>query len=228
MSDADKHALLLELGVEPYDRVWELQHQLVAARYADDIPDTLILLEHLPVITFGRRAKEEHILATRHRLSELGVQVRQVERGGDVTYHGPGQIVGYPILRLCDHAGGASDYMHALEETLIRALSRLSIDAFRRSGFVGVWTEFGKIGALGARIQRGITFHGFALNIDPIMDHFRLIVPCGLREPVTSASRILGSPVEMTQARAHVRTSFREVFGVSLETTDWSALVGLL
>ena len=221
MSLPPKRALLLELGVEPYDRVWEMQLQLVAARYQDRIPDVFILLEHEPVITIGRRAKQENILASHQQLDELGVQVRRIERGGDVTYHGPGQIVGYPILRLHDHADGASGYMHALEQVLIRALADLGIAAYRRREYIGVWTDQGKIAALGTRIKRGITYHGFALNIDPIMEHFRLIVPCGLTEPVVSARSILGRPVDVEQARSFVRARFQEVFGINLEPATW-------
>ena len=224
MSD-EKRILLLELGVEPYDRVWEMQHLLVEARRQERVPDTFILLEHTPVITLGRRAREENLLASRERLAALGVDVRSVERGGDVTYHGPGQIVGYPILRMHDHVGGASDYMHALEEVLIRALGDLGIAAYRRSQYVGVWTDQGKIAALGTRIQRGITYHGFALNIDPIMAHFQLIVPCGLPEPVVSARGLLGRPVDMDQARARVRHHFGQVFGARLEAVTWPGLL---
>lgn len=224
-----KRCWLLELGVEPYDRVWEMQHRLVEARRAGRIPDAFLLLEHEPVITLGRRGNESNILAAPARLEELGVIVRKVERGGDVTYHGPGQIVGYPILRIHDHNLGASDYMHALEEVLIRVVGDLGITAYRRDGLVGVWTEGGKVAALGARIQLGVSFHGFALNVDPIMEHWRLIVPCGLTEPVTSMRQLLGRRVEVAEVRARVRARFEEVFGVALQPVTWceiEALVG--
>jgi lipoate-protein ligase B len=215
----------LELGTEPYDRVWEMQHRLVAARQANRIPDTVILLEHEPVITMGRRAEDAHIVASPERLAQEGAIVRRIERGGDVTYHGPGQLVGYPILRMLDHVRGASDYMHALEEVLIRTLADFSIQAYRRKKLIGVWTERGKVAALGTRIKRGISFHGFALNVDPIMAHFQLIVPCGLNEPVTSMRQVLGEPVPMNEVRGRVRHRFREVFGTRLEPMGWEAIV---
>ncbi len=213
-----KKVLLLELGVEPYDRAWELQHRLVAARRSGRLGDVLILLEHEPVLTLGRRADESHILASLDTLKRLGVAVQRVERGGDVTYHGPGQLVGYPILRLADYGLGASDYMHALEEVLIHALADLGVAATRKPDLIGVWAGGGKIAALGARIEEGITYHGFALNVAPDMAHFALIVPCGLRdEQVTSMSAVLGRPVEMAQVRARVRHHFAQVFGVALQ-----------
>ncbi|NLS78081.1 MAG: lipoyl(octanoyl) transferase LipB [Chloroflexi bacterium] len=223
-----KRCWLLELDVEPYDHVWEMQHRLVEARRAGRIPDVFLLLEHEPVITLGRRGHESNILAAPARLEELGVIVRKVERGGDVTYHGPGQIVGYPILRIHDHNLGASDYMHALEEVLIRVVGDLGITAYRRDGLVGVWTEGGKVAALGARIQLGVSFHGFALNVDPIMEHWRLIVPCGLTEPVTSMRQLLGRRVEVAEVRARVRARFEEVFGVALQPVTWGEIEPLV
>lgn len=213
-----KTVWVLELGIEPYDCAWELQHRLVAARRAEKVGDLLLLLEHEPVLTLGRRADESHILASPEMLQRLGVAVRRVERGGDVTYHGPGQIVGYPILRLADYGLGASDYMHALEEVLIRALADLGVAATRKPDLIGVWADGGKVAALGARIEEGVTYHGFALNVNPRMEHFALIVPCGLRDDlVTSMSAVLGQPLEMAQVRARVRHHFAQVFGVTLQ-----------
>lgn len=226
--NGSKTAWHIELRVEPYDKVWAMQHALVAARRADRVRDTLLLLEHTPVITLGRRAKPAHILASAARLAALGVETRQVERGGDVTYHGPGQIVGYPILRLHDHMRGASDYMHLLEQVLIDSLADFHIHAYRRPKLVGVWTEQGKVAALGARIQRGVTFHGFALNVDPIMSHFQLILPCGLSEPVVSMRQILGQTPPMADVRACIRAHFAALFGLTLVTTTWDQLEGQL
>lgn len=218
----EKHISVLELGIEPYDRAWELQHRLVRERRAERIGDVLILLEHQPVLTLGRRATESNILVSPERLAELGVQVRRVERGGDVTYHGPGQLVGYPILRILQYGLGVSDYMHALEEVLIRALAEFDITARRKEGYVGVWTDLGKIAggkiaALGVRLEEGVSYHGFALNVNTLMEHFALIVPCGLRdEAVVSMAQILGRPVEMAAVREAVKRHFALLFGATL------------
>lgn len=213
------------LGRLPYAEALELQETLVEERRRGAAPDTLLLVEHPHVITLGTASQPEHVLLDEEERRVRSIELFETGRGGDVTYHGPGQIVGYPILRMHDHVGGASDYMHALEEVLIRALGDLGIAAYRRSQYVGVWTDQGKIAALGTRIQRGITYHGFALNIDPIMAHFQLIVPCGLPEPVVSARGLLGRPVDMDQARARVRHHFGQVFGARLEAVTWPGLL---
>ena len=220
---------VLELGIEPYDRAWEMQHRLVAARRAGRVGDVMLLLEHEPVLTLGRRADESNILAPPETLAALGVAVRRVERGGDVTYHGPGQLVGYPILALHDYDMGASDYMHALEEVLIRALAQVEVRAFRRDGLIGVWTEAGKIAALGVRIDRGITYHGFALNVDPIMAHWALIVPCGLTGvSVASVRQMRGEAVPMAEMRRLVRQEMAAVFGVTLRDLPDGDVAGWL
>jgi len=217
--------LLLNLGQEPYQRAWDLQHALVQARQAGRVDDTLVLLEHDPVITLGRGGDEQHILAPPAKLRELGVQVQRIERGGDVTYHGPGQLVGYPILLLEAHHLGVSDYMHALERVLVLCLSDLGLHASCHAGVIGVWVGGAKIAALGARVERGVTYHGFALNVNTNLEHFGLIIPCGLvGKRVTSVQRELNRPVEMWLVRERVAHHFGQVFGVCLEETTISAL----
>jgi lipoate-protein ligase B len=212
--------LLLNLGLEPYQRTWELQHRLVKARQEGRIDDILILLEHEPVITVGRAGDLSHVLASADELQEAGIQVHRIERGGDVTYHGPGQLVGYPILHLEAHHLGVSDYMHALEEVLIRTLSDFGLPAHTRDGIVGVWARRGKIAALGARVERGVTYHGFALNIAPNLEHFALIVPCGLVDArVTSMEQGLGQSVSTQCVRERLIWNFGQVFAVPLEET---------
>lgn len=212
--------LLLNLGLEPYERTWELQHRLVRARQERRIDDILILLEHEPVITVGRAGDLGHVLASADELQEAGIQVHKIERGGDVTYHGPGQLVGYPILCLDAHHLGVSDYMHALEEVLIRTLSDFGLPAHRREGIIGVWAGWGKIAALGARVERGVTYHGFALNIAPNLEHFALIVPCGLMDArVTSMEQRLGQAVATQLVRERLIWNFGQVFAVPLEET---------
>jgi lipoate-protein ligase B len=217
--------LLLNLGREPYQRAWELQHALVQARQNGRVDDTLVLVEHEAVITLGRGGDEKHILATPEKLAELGIRVQRIERGGDVTYHGPGQLMGYPILLLDGYHLGVSDYMHALENVLVCTLRDLGLQASCRAGIIGVWVGGAKIAALGARVERGVTYHGFALNVNTNLEHFSLIVPCGLvGTSVTSMQRELNRPVGMSLVRERVAHSFSQVFGVSLEETTIAAL----
>ncbi|MGQ9492952.1 MAG: lipoyl(octanoyl) transferase LipB [Anaerolineae bacterium] len=217
--------LVLNLSLEPYERVWELQHRLVKARQEGDIDDILILLEHEPVITLGRTGDASHILASADELRKAGIAVYRVERGGDVTYHGPGQLVGYPILSLEAHHLGVSDYMHALEDVLIRTLRDFGLSAYRRPGIIGVWVGERKIAALGARVERGVTYHGFALNVAPNLEHFALIVPCGLMDTsVTSMQRELGKAVEMRLVRERLMRNFGQTFAVSMEEVTFAQL----
>jgi lipoyl(octanoyl) transferase len=174
------------VGRIDYADALALQQRLVAARTAGTIEDTLLLLEHPPTITLGRGAKEEHLLLSRDELEAEGVQVHDIGRGGDVTYHGPGQLVGYPIIDLKPDRRDVRKYVASLEETMIRLAADHGIVAERLEGFNGTWIEpHGfkprKIGAVGVRISRWVTMHGFAFNIDPNMGHFGLIVPCGIQ-----------------------------------------------
>lgn len=209
---------LLNLRRWPYEEALVLQHRIVAARQAGLVGNTLILLEHDPVITIGRTGDAGHILASKEDLLAAGIRVYRVERGGNVTYHGPGQLVGYPILRLADYGLGVSDYMHCLEETIIRTLADFGIEAGRLDNVIGVWVSGAKIAALGARIEGGVTYHGFALNVDPDLSHFDFIVPCGITGcRVTSMCLELGRQVDMEAVRERLVTRFSEVFGVALE-----------
>jgi lipoyl(octanoyl) transferase len=185
---------LYDLGLVPYGPTHRLQQTLVEQRRGDEVSDLVLLLEHTPVITLGRRADPAHLLAGPAELAEQGIEVHQTERGGDVTYHGPGQLVVYPILRLRDHGLGPSDYMHLLEDVVTGVLAGYGIAAGRREQLIGVWVDADKICALGVRVMRGITMHGLALNVAPEMAHWQLIVPCGIRDGgVTSMARELGN-----------------------------------
>jgi lipoic acid synthetase len=212
-----KGMLLLNLGLEPYSRAIDLQHRLVAARREGQIGDVLILLEHPPVITLGRRGDKRNIVASGELLARLGIEVHRVERGGDVTYHGPGQLVGYPILDLRGHRQDVGWYMHSLEEVLIRALSDFGVEAGRMEGRIGVWIGDKNIAALGARIEEWIAYHGFALNVSLDLSHFDLIIPCGYRGMgVTSIEEVLGEAPEMSEVRKSVAQRFGQVFGVEI------------
>lgn len=167
-------------GLTPYDEGHGLQLELVEQRKASAIPDTLILLEHPPVITLGRNASDAGLLASAIELEREGVLLRRIERGGQATYHGPGQLVGYPIVDLHALAIGVATYVRNLEQVMIRAAAALGVEAHTREGLTGVFTDRGKLGAIGVRVTRGVTFHGFAFNVDPDLSHYRFIVPCGM------------------------------------------------
>jgi lipoate-protein ligase B len=218
---------VLNLGPKPYDDALELQHQLVAARRDGRTGDTLILLEHPPVITLGRRGDESNILASRQWLADHGIQVCRVERGGDVTYHGPGQLVGYSIMNLRQHRQDVSWYVHSLEEMLIRSLSDFGVLAKRLPGSIGVWVDDSrKIAALGVRIEDWITYHGFALNVVTDLSYFRLIVPCGLAgKEITSMEKALGKGVDMREVREQVSHNFSRVFNVEIRRVALSDLL---
>ena len=212
---------LLSLGRVPYAEGLELQRQLVEARYKERIGNTLVLLEHPPVLTLGRNASRANILASEALLADRGVEVHEINRGGDVTYHGPGQLVGYPIFDLRSFAPrlGAVDFVRKMEEALVRACGDLKVPCTRVRGRTGVWTIGGgsvqekKIAAIGVHIARGITSHGFALNVDPDLRDFELIVPCGIADrEVTSLEREADPPPGMEAVRHAVARQFGYVF----------------
>ncbi len=230
---------LVNLGTVPYSEALDLQHRLVEARKRGEGNDVLLLLEHTPVFTLGRNAREENILASREYLDQLGIQVFRVERGGDVTYHGPCQLVGYPILDLRNLRMDVGWYVRSLEEVLIRTVNAFGLrgrrvgaeGSTRDSKYVGVWVDNpaadplvrqlqpdAKIAQIGARIESWISYHGFALNVDPNMQHFGLIVPCGISDkPVTSMALALGHPLDMTAVRAETARQFEAVFEIRFE-----------
>ena len=213
---------VLSLDLVPYSRALGLQRAAVRARREGRVPDTLLLLRHPPVITLGRRGDEGNILVPRESLAERGIEVHRTERGGDVTYHGPGQLIGYPILDLADHRKDVGWYMHSLEEVLVRTLRDLGISGQRLPGHIGVWLdEQRKIASLGVRIERWITYHGFALNVDEESSHFSLIVPCGLvGRQMTSVEAVLGKPVDISRIREHVVSHFCGLFDLTVEEMD--------
>jgi lipoate-protein ligase B len=198
---------IMDLGTRPFEDVWKQQLELVAARQRDEIPDTLLFVEHPHVITLGRGAKRENLLRPD------GVPVFAIERGGDVTYHGPGQLVGYPILLLRPHERDLHRYMRGLEEMLIRAVGELGIVAGRREGWTGVWAAERKLASLGVAVKRWVTLHGFALNVATDLTKFSAINPCGLDAAVmTSVSAVLGRPVALDALKPAVARHAAAVF----------------
>lgn len=197
---------------------YALQRFLVAERDADRLPDLLLLLEHPPVITLGRRGSRDDIYADEATLAAAGVTVFETNRGGLVAYHGPGQLVGYPIARLRAIAGDAPTYVWRLEETVIRTLAELGVAAGRDAGNRGVFAAGGKIAAVGVAVTHGVTMHGFALNVCPDLGHFELINPCGIGElGVTSVERTTGQSVDLSDARRALAFHFGAVFGRTLQ-----------
>lgn len=226
-------AHLHDLGLVDYQRAWDLQNTLAAEIAAGTRPPTLLLLEHPHTYTFGRRGQAHNLLWNEIELARRGVSVHWVDRGGDVTYHGPGQLVGYPILKLAgDHVG----YVRKLEQALILALARLGLPCGQFNGHTGVWVQAdvysrcvrcrpqdrhnpAKIAAIGVKVDAaGVTRHGFALNVNPNMSYFEGIIPCGLAAyPVASLADFFDPVPEMTQVKQTVVTAFEQVFGLRFD-----------
>ena len=203
------------LGLVPYDEALALQRQLVEERRAGRVPDLLLLLQHPAVITLGVKGDggRANIVATDERLAELGIAVQETGRGGDVTYHGPGQIVGYPILDLKPDRCDVHRYVRDLEEVMIRVCADYGVTAGRVKGLTGTWVGAEKIGAIGVRLSRWITSHGFAFNVSTDLDHFKLIVPCGISDRgVTSLERATGRRQSFSDVEDVLVRSFQDVF----------------
>jgi len=208
--------IFLDVGRAAYGPTLRLQERLVAEVKASG-PERayLVLVEHSPpVITLGRGADAANVVAPPAVLEAEGVEIHKASRGGDVTYHGPGQLVGYPILRLDLHGRDVHRYLRDLEEVLIRLLARFGVEAGRSEGQTGVWVGRRKVAAIGVAIRRWVTYHGFALNVCPDLGHFGLIVPCGIRgKGVTSLEKLLGRPVSVAEVKAPLVECMVEVFG---------------
>lgn len=206
------------LGRVPYAEALALQRSLVEDRRAGVIGDTLLLLEHPHVLTLGVRGDggRGHILASADVLAARGIEVHETGRGGDITYHGPGQLVGYPIIDLNPGRRDVHRYVRDLETVLIRTAADYGIQAGRVEGLTGVWVGDDKVAAIGVRIARWVTSHGFALNVSTNLDHFKLIVPCGIADRgVTSLERLLGRGVEMAEVENRIIEHFRNVFDLN-------------
>lgn len=227
---------LIDAGLVPYQEAWAWQRRLIAERSAGHGQDTLLLLEHPPTITLGRAARREHILIADGEREHRGVALVESDRGGDVTYHAPGQIVGYPILKLVHYGGSVIRYVRNLEEVIIQVLALYGVSGRRVDGLTGVWVEhaypeatvhqnislappsrLAKVAAIGVKLSAsGITSHGFALNVAPDLHGFAQIVPCGIQEhSVTSLEQLLGAAApSLNEVKAHIVTCFAQVFGI--------------
>jgi lipoyl(octanoyl) transferase len=213
---------LVELGRMEYGAAYRLQRRLLEERDAGRVPDLLLLVEHPPVITLGRRGSREDILVEQAELDRQSIAVFETNRGGLVTYHGPGQIVGYPIGKLRQLGGDAPTYVWRLEETITRTLAEYGIEVRRETGnrgvFAGAGELSGKIAAIGVAVSYGVTMHGFALNVSPNLGHFRLIDPCGIGDlGVTSMERLLGTAPPLAEVRTLLVREFGAVFGRAIQ-----------
>ena len=223
----EKTCWLADVGLIAYEPAFALQRRLVAARKANLIPDVLLLCEHPHVITLGRNGHRENLLASEHLLRQLGVEFRPTDRGGDITYHGPGQIVGYPILDLAGIRRDVAWYVRQLEETMIRATADFGVAATRKPGMTGVWVDGvkgaapEKLAAIGVHLSRWVTSHGFAFNVSTDLRYFDLIVPCGIPDKrATSLERLLGRAVAREDVAPRIVAHLGEVFWREMQTVS--------
>ncbi len=212
----------IDLGLIGYAEAWALQKRIVAARKAAAVEDVLLVCEHSHVITQGRNGKREHLLASEHVLRQKGVEYYETSRGGDITYHGPGQLVGYPILNLGAIRRDVVWYVRMLEEAMIRATSEFGITAERVAGKTGIWVKSGdteeKLAAIGVHISRWVTSHGFAYNVSTDLRYFDLIVPCGIADrKATSLEKLLGRSVEQEEVAPRIARHLGELFGLEMQ-----------
>jgi len=223
-------AFQVDLGLIPYAEAYALQKRIVAARKLGAIEDVLLLCEHPHVITQGRNGKAEHLLASEHVLRQKGVEFFETSRGGDVTYHGPGQIVAYPILNLGAIRRDVVWYVRMLEEAMIRATAEFGIVAGREAGKTGIWVGEGKtsekLGAIGVHISRWVTSHGLAYNVSTDLRYFDLIVPCGIADrKATSLEKLLGRRVDVSEVNPKLARHLGDVFGLELQDVSRAELM---
>lgn len=204
---------IINLKIEPYKKIWDFQKKLYQLRLNDLIDDTLILLEHPHTYTLGKSADINHLLASSENLSRDEIDVFEIDRGGDITYHGPGQIVGYPIIKLNDLYEDVHRYLRELEELIIRTLAESQVAAVRDNDYTGVWVNKNKIAAIGIKVSRWITMHGFAFNINTDLSFFEKIIPCGIFEKgVTSLAQESGTKIDLENVKEVIIKHFCEIF----------------
>jgi len=221
---------MIDLGLIGYAEAWSLQKRIVAARKTAAIEDVLLVCEHPHVITQGRNGKREHLLASEHVLRQKGVEYYETSRGGDITYHGPGQIVGYPILNLGAIRRDVVWYVRMLEVAMIRATSEFGITAERVAGKTGIWVKSGdteeKLAAIGVHISRWVTSHGFAYNVSTDLRYFDLIVPCGIADrKATSLEKLLGRSIEQEEVAPRIARHLGELFGLEMNEASKKELL---
>ena len=209
----DRRAYIIDLGLMDYKKAWDLQHDLWSRRVKGELPDLLLFLEHFHVITLGRRGNRAHLIAPSEVLEEMGIPIFHVERGGDVTYHGPGQLVVYPIFNLKEYGYRLIRYVDQLEEVILCVLKDFGMDGRKDSLNRGVWVNGEKIASIGVTIKRWVSFHGFSLNYETDLKYFDLIHPCGLvGKKMTSMKKILGEKIPRESLIERICFYFKEVF----------------
>lgn len=217
---------MVDMGVIDYQEALDWQEQFQQKRIKNQITDLLLVVEHPPTITVGRSGSQTHILRSEDFLKEQGISVYEISRGGDVTYHGPGQVVCYPILKLEGEERDLHAYLYRLEEIMIRALETYGLVGGRKQAYSGAWVEDAKVGAVGVAVRQYVTMHGFALNVNPQLEHFGLIVPCGIQEfEVTSLAK-LGCPASFTEVKEELKRQCASVFERTLIEKEFSILKG--
>ncbi|MEG8945508.1 lipoyl(octanoyl) transferase LipB [Rosettibacter firmus] len=204
------------LGFIDYKEAWDLQNIIFQKRLLKEIDDTLLLLEHNHTYTLGKTANPDNLLANDRQLKELGIKVYEIDRGGDITYHGPGQIVGYPIINLSNWKEDTHEYLRALEEVIIKVCSYYGLKAGRNQKYTGVWIANRKVAAIGIKVSRWITMHGFAFNVNTDLNYFGGIIPCGIRDYyVTSLEKELGRKLNIEETKELILEEFMKVFNYS-------------
>lgn len=217
----------LDLSLIGYIEAFAIQERILRARMDERLPATIILQENPPIFTIGRDGSRANVLASPEELARWGIQVVQVNRGGDVTYHGPGQLISSPLLYLGDVNLNANQYLHRLEDVLIDLLKGYGLQAGKKTDYPGVWLGEEKIGAVGIAVRSGYTFHGFSLNVTLDLRPYRLINPCGVSQmPVTSLERALGRVVTLSEVKARLRLAMAGAFCLDLQDATWPALEG--
>ncbi len=224
-----KQLLVVNIGTTKYADTWELQKEIFSARVSQRIDDVFLLTEHEPVFTLGKGADENHLLANDSELQEKKIDMFWIDRGGDVTFHGPGQIVGYPIIDLNLHYNDIHRYLRDLEEMIIRTIAEYEIAGGREKEFTGVWVKNEKIAALGVKVSKWITMHGFALNVNTDLTFFDRIIPCGIfHKGVTSLEQILHKKIELSEVQNKLIYYFAQIFNFEVKHISKEELITLL
>ena len=222
MARRDQTEYWLDLGLMPYEPAFAIQERILEARMRDRLPSTIILQENSSVFTIGRTGSRSNILASADELQRLGIEVLEVNRGGDITYHGPGQLIVSPLLYLGDVDLNANQYLHRLEDVLIDLLSTFGIRTYKKKDYPGVWWDQAKIGAVGIAVKHGYTFHGFSLNVNLDLAPFNLINPCGVSQMlITSLHQILGHEIPMAEIKEKLHEIMMETFSLNIRDVSW-------
>lgn len=209
---------IVDIGYKEYKKVWDIQKSIHAKRLKNEISDTLILVEHNPVMTMGKSGKGKNLLIPFQLLKEKGIAYYEIERGGDVTYHGPGQLVGYPIFNIKEGLIGIKPFIEKIEDVIITTLADFNVEAEKKEKMIGVWNKGGKICSIGIAVRRWISFHGFALNVNTDLSYFDYIVPCGLKDvTMTSMQKTLNREIPMDDMKKVIIKKFGEVFNKNIE-----------